>query len=455
MFVLGTIVQGLLPLLAFVPAGLVLWAVGAPAPTLHTGVLEVVGEVVALTIVFLLSYALLVAGTVRLAGRAIRPGWQADEGATGWALWFCEGVLSTARVLLFPLFASLYTRSWLRLMGIPVGARTEISTAVGLNRLVRFGDHAFVADDAVLACARARSGWLHVEGVEVGARTFIGNGAMLGPGTSTGDRSLVGVLTTAPLCSHDGTSWLGAPAIELPRVAEAVDPGRTTDPPLRLLLGRAGMDLLRLLVPSTLSVGLGWGGLLALDAVGRHAGLVWMALAAAPILLVCGLLAVAATVAIKWLLMGRYAPGDRPLWSFFVWRDEFVNSAQEQLAGAWLMSSAIGTPLMSLYLRLLGARVGRGVWCETMALTEFDLVDLGDGSVVNRRACVETHLFHDRVMKIGPSTLGRGATIGPGSAVLPDTTIGDGTTIGGRSVVLRGEELPAGTRWHGAPVVGA
>ncbi|WP_084269904.1 Pls/PosA family non-ribosomal peptide synthetase [Patulibacter minatonensis] len=455
MFVLGTVVQALLPLVAFVPAGLVLWALGAPAPTLHTGVLEVALEVVALTVVFLCSYALLVAGVVRLAGRAIRPGWQADEGATGWALWFTEGVLSTARVLLFPLFASLYTRSWLRLMGIPVGTRTEISTAVGLSRLTRFGDHAFAADDVVLSCGRARSGWLHVEPIDVGSRTFLGNGAMLGPGTVTGDGSLVGVLTTAPLSSPDGTSWLGAPAIELPRVAEATDPARTTAPPRRLLAGRAVMDLLRLLVPSMVSVGLGWAGLLALDAVGRHAGLVWMAVAAAPILLVCGVVAVALTVAAKWLLMGRYAPGDHPLWSFFVWRDEFVNSAQEQLAGAWLMSSAIGTPLMSVYLRLLGARVGRGVWCETMALTEFDLVDLGDGSVVNRRACVETHLFHDRVMKIGPSTLGRGSTIGPGSAVLPDTTIGDGTTIGGRSVVLRGEELPAGTRWHGAPVVGA
>jgi hypothetical protein len=36
--------------------------------------------------------------------------------------------------------------------------------------------------------------------------------------------------------------------------------------------------------------------------------------------------------------------------------------------------------------------------------------------------------------------------------VLPDTTLGLNVCIGGHSVVLRGEQMPPGTRWHGAPV---
>jgi non-ribosomal peptide synthetase-like protein len=102
----------------------------------------------------------------------------------------------------------------------------------------------------------------------------------------------------------------------------------------------------------------------------------------------------------------------------------------------------------------MGARVGSDVWCETLAITEFDLVDLHDGCVVNRLAHVQTHLFQDRLLRIGPTTLEAGSTLGPSSAVLPDTRLGAGCSVGGRSVVLRGEELPAGTRWHGAPVVG-
>ena len=55
-------------------------------------------------------------------------------------------------------------------------------------------------------------------------------------------------------------------------------------------------------------------------------------------------------------------------------------------------------------------------------------------------------------MRIGPATLASGATLRPAAAMLPDTTIGTSCSVGGRSVVMRGERLPAYTRWHGAPV---
>jgi len=178
-----------------------------------------------------------------------------------------------------------------------------------------------------------------------------------------------------------------------------------------------------------------------------------MAALAPVVFLGTGVCAAALTIALKWLLIGRYRRSEHPLWSFFVWRDEIMNTSQEWLAAAWLMSSAQATPLMSMYLRLMGAKVGRDVWCDTMTITEFDMVQLGDGCVVNRHAIVQTHLYHDRLLRIGPASLGPGSTLGPSSAMLPDTSIGAGCSVGGRSVVMRGEQLPAGTRWHGAPVV--
>ena len=119
------------------------------------------------------------------------------------------------------------------------------------------------------------------------------------------------------------------------------------------------------------------------------------------------------------------------------------------------MEKALGTPLVPAYLRLMGAKIGRDVWCETLAVTEFDVVRIGDGCSINRGACIETHLFHDRVLRIGPTEMGAGSTLGPTSAILPDTRLGAGCVVGGRSVVLRGEELPPCTRWHGSPVVPA
>jgi non-ribosomal peptide synthetase component F len=60
-------------------------------------------------------------------------------------------------------------------------------------------------------------------------------------------------------------------------------------------------------------------------------------------------------------------------------------------------------------------------------------------------------LFHDRLLRIGPTRLAAGATLGPTAVVLPDTKVGAGTCVCGHSVVLRGEELPPGTRWQSTP----
>ena len=87
---------------------------------------------------FLLTYALLVAVLVRLVGSLARPGWHADEGRTGWALWFSEALMAGARGVLRPLYLSVFTRPWLRLAGIKIGKRAEVSTVVGLNRMSSF-----------------------------------------------------------------------------------------------------------------------------------------------------------------------------------------------------------------------------------------------------------------------------------------------------------------------------
>jgi non-ribosomal peptide synthetase-like protein len=451
--------EGLLFLLALVPGVLLLVLAGAPAPSLSGPLLSslavLVGEAALIASLSTIALALLVAFTQRMVWKLVRPGWHGEGGALSWALWFSGDLNESSGAILFPLYASLYTRAWLRLMGIRIGRRTEISTSTGLNPLVSFGELSHATDDVGFCGARSRGGWLHLETIEIGSRTFLGPGAVLREGTRLGDDSLIGALTLAPRRPEQATSWLGVPAFELPRVRAAVDPARTIRPPLHLVLARALMDAIRILGPNTLSLSIGLLGLLVLDAIGAHLGIAAMIVLAPPVVLGSGLLSASLAVAIKWLLIGRYRCTEHPLWSLFVWRDEIVNTAHEQLAGEWLLRFALGTPLMSLYLRAMGSRVGRGVWCETTAVTEYDVVALGDGCAVNRGACLMTHVFHDRLLRIGPTSIGAGATMGPTSAVLPETALGVGACIGPHAVVLRGERLPAATRWQGAPVVSA
>jgi len=453
MFIAGLALQAILPLVAALPVLAFLDLVGVRG---SAGVGSLLGRLTiwapVLATIYLITYGVLVALLVRWVGRLVRPGWHPDEGRIGWVLWLADSLMNDARGVLFSVCASLYMRPWLRLAGVAVGKRAELSTVVGLGRLTSFGASSFAADDVVLATARGRLGWLHVAPIDVGSGTFLGNGAILAGGTELGRDGLIGVLTTAPHRTGDATSWFGSPPLELPRVPDFAEPGRTTDPPRRLVLARGVMDLIRILLPPTISIVLASLLFAVVEVIGGRLGVAAM-LAAAPMLLfAAGVLATAFTVAAKWLIIGRYRRGEHPLWSFFVWRDEIMNSLQDQLAGTWLLGFALGTPLMSPYLRAMGARVGRDVWCETLTITEFDMVSLGDGCVINRFACIETHLFHDRIMRIGPANLAAGCSIGPSTAVLPDTVIGAGARVGGRSVVLRGEELPPGSRWRGAPV---
>jgi len=192
--------------------------------------------------------------------------------------------------------------------------------------------------------------------------------------------------------------------------------------------------------------------LATLQALIVHLGYGWAALTSGVVLLIAGAVAGAVAVAAKWALVGRIPAGEKPLWSSFVWRNEVADTFIETVAAPWFARAASGTPVLNLWLRALGARIGRGVWCESYWLPEADLVTLGDGCTVNRGCVVQTHLFHDRIMRMDTVVLEDGATLGPHCVALPASRIGAGATVGPASLVMRGDEVPPSTRWQGNPI---
>src|SRR5262249_55350202 len=244
----------MLALAAFAPALGLLALLGSDLPTLSSSFAEMLLECVVITAIAVPLTALLVAVTLRFVWRLVRPGWHDDHGPTGWALWFGEELKKSSITPLFPLYASMYTRPWFRLMGIPVGRGTEISVSTGLNPLVSFGELSQCTDDIGFCTTRSRDGWMEVAPIEIGKRSFLGPGSILRGGTRLGDDRLLGVMTLSPEHPAPGTSWLGVPALELPRKPDAADAARTTAPPRRLRIARAAMDLLRLLGPNTVAL---------------------------------------------------------------------------------------------------------------------------------------------------------------------------------------------------------
>ncbi|GGX64392.1 Pls/PosA family non-ribosomal peptide synthetase [Streptomyces hiroshimensis] len=444
----------LLPFTAALPALAGTYYLVKDCTTLMSVALLLLAAVPVLTVVGSLCWALLVAGAVRLLGRGIRPGDHPLWGAVAWRAWLVTRLLDGTRSSLFPLYASLATPVWLRLLGARVGRRAEISTVLPLPSLLTVGDGAFLADDTLVAPYELRGGRLRLGTAHIGRRAFVGNSGTVGPGRSVPDHALIGVLSDAPEHSEPGTSWLGRPAMPLPRVATAADAHRTFEPPRRLVAARAAVELCRVL---PLMAGFALAELVLLgeqDAL-TSGGPLLAAAVGAPLLLAAGLAAGLTTTAAKWLLVGRFTAGEHPLWSSFVWRNELYDTFVETLAVPWLAGPFTGTPVLNWWLRSLGARLGRGVWCDTHWLPETDLVSLGDGATVGRGCVLQTHLFHDRIMRMDTVRLAAGASLGPHGIVLPGSTVGAGASIAPASLVMRGETVPAGTRWAGNPIAGA
>jgi non-ribosomal peptide synthetase-like protein len=216
-------------------------------------------------------------------------------------------------------------------------------------------------------------------------------------------------------------------------------------------MARALIEMCRI-IPVMCAVALAVAVLGALAYAWQTYGAWVAALAAGPVLFAAAVVAAATATAAKWLLVGRFRVADRALWTSFVWRNELADTFVEVLAAPWLVRFGTGTPLLTAWLRTLGAKIGRGVWLETYWLPEYDLVRLGDGATVNRGCVVQTHLFHDRVMSMDQVTLGAGAALGPHGIVLPGASIGARTTIGPGSLVTRGDAVPEDSRWLGNPI---
>jgi non-ribosomal peptide synthetase-like protein len=194
------------------------------------------------------------------------------------------------------------------------------------------------------------------------------------------------------------------------------------------------------------------GVLFALQALDLWLGPWWTFLLSGALILAAGAVAGAMATISKWVIVGRTKAIEYPLWSSFVWRNEVVDTFVEMVAAPWFANAAAGTPVLTLWLRTLGAKIGKGVWCETYWLPEADLITLGDGVSVNRGCVLQTHLFHDRVMSMSTVTFGPGSTLGPHGIILPAASIGAGATVGPVSLVMRGETVPAGSRWAGNPI---
>jgi non-ribosomal peptide synthetase-like protein len=356
------------------------------------------------------------------------------------------------------LYATVYMRAWYRIMGATIGKGAEISTNLaGRYDLTEIGAKNFIADEVVFGDEDVRRGWMQLEPVKTEDRVFVGNDGVVPPGAIIPEGALIGIKSKPPAneLMAPGDTWFGSPAIKLP-TRQRVDIGAnwTYEPSLLKKIWRAVFEALHTSFPSMLFIVF---AILSIDnfflpaVQTRDWPMLALSFVAASV--VIPLLQTMIVVAIKWLTMGVYKPLMKPMWSWWAMRTEAVAVLYWGLGGKVLLEHLQGTPFLPWFLNLLGSRFGKGVCMHTTDITEFDCVTVGDFCTINALAALQTHLYEDRVMKVGRVHLGKGVFVGANATVLYDTHIGDYARLRPLTVVMKGENIPANSEWEGAPAV--
>lgn len=110
------------------------------------------------------------------------------------------------------------------------------------------------------------------------------------------------------------------------------------------------------------------------------------------------------------------------------------------------------TPLWTFYLRLNGARLGRGVYVNSLAVNDHNLLEFGDRVVIGDGVHLSGHTVEHGVVKTAAVRIGEHVTIGLGTVVGIGVEAGPRCQIGALSFVPKFSRLKADTTYVGTPV---
>jgi non-ribosomal peptide synthetase-like protein len=154
-------------------------------------------------------------------------------------------------------------------------------------------------------------------------------------------------------------------------------------------------------------------------------------------------------IAAKWLIIGRWKVEAIPVWSLRYFR-------------FWVMKTLIrsapmaqfGGPIYNLYLRLLGAKIGKNatVFAKYMPICT-DLISIGDNTMVRKDSVINGYKAQSNYILTGPIEIGANSFVGEGGIVDINTVMEDNTQLGHASSLHEGQRVPRGKRFHGCPAV--
>ncbi|OLZ59390.1 peptide synthetase [Streptomyces sp. IMTB 2501] len=155
-----------------------------------------------------------------------------------------------------------------------------------------------------------------------------------------------------------------------------------------------------------------------------------------------------APVLLARLLAAGIRPGRYPLWGAVYLR---LWTLDVLVLGMSPLRVLSGSPLMGLYLRLLGARVGPRTAIATSVIGLPALLRIDADAAIGYGATLRPWQVADGWVEIAPITIGARAYVGAGAVCEPGAELGSGAALGEQSLAGPGEVIPVGARRAGSP----
>lgn len=116
-----------------------------------------------------------------------------------------------------------------------------------------------------------------------------------------------------------------------------------------------------------------------------------------------------------------------------------------------LMVHLRSTPYINLWFQLLGAKIGKDVFINTYELNDWDLLTIGDNTMLGAGVVIQAHSAEAGKLHFRPVVLGAHCSVGRSSVILPGVEMGDHSILGAVSIATKDTKMPSHSVWGGVP----
>lgn len=379
---------------------------------------------------------------------------------------------------IYPLWGNYYFRFWLvkkfvdlastafltgtpfinvyfRLLGARIGRNVYLGTdRIRVFDLIDIGDNSSVTKEAHVMGYEVKAGALIIGPIKIGSKCYVGTRSVVSQNSEMKDNSSLGELSLLPAGSviPEDEHWEGSPAskAENPKI-EHFRPHKKNKPlpfPVYLFLQSIGIMFL-FMFPLVLIVPFA----ITYYEIDLNLGFHWTLVAAFPftaVYIICYSLFVSG---LKWVLVGKMKEDEFSIYSFRYIAKWYVDLVmQETLLVFRFIYATIITPV---WLRMMGAKVGKAAEISTVNQISPDLLNIGNGSFLADSVSIGGAVVRNGIMFNRRTSVGNFTFIGNSAVLTCGDKVGDNNLIGVLSVPPRNmsKDREHDSSWLGSPPI--